>query len=677
MEGNMFFKLAWSNIKKNAKLYVPSMLSGVGLVAVFYIIFTVSIDERLSEVKGGSYLPTLMILGIILVTIISVVLIFYINSFIMKQRRSEMGLYYVLGMEKRHVGRIMFIENAFNALVSLIGGQLLGIALYKLASLLICRLLRVSSVLGFDYITPASIIPTLVFFAIIYLLTIIFNRISINRMNGVELLNSKRTGEKEPKVKWILLILGLVTLGAGYYLALSVENPLQAITKFFIAVPLVIAGTYFLFVTGSIAILKLLKKNKNYYYNRKHMIAVSGLLYRMKQNAVGLASITILATSVVIMVSTTVSLYAGVDDSVARLCNHDATISANYYIENESHTLRRDELESVLNKAAKKADIQITGIVEESYLETYYKDTGDGFVSHRDEGEYADNMPVAAMTFITNDEYEKMTGGRLELDKNQVAVCDLSVLNKDIASGIVVDGISFEVKEKLKMFPISSQFSGVVSYCYGIVLPDQAAMDAVYNRQMEGNDYYSTMTNCIGVDFEKEPEDDFVLNQAIYDETREYIKEKYGELTGFRFSCTTRWGMKEDLLGMYGSFVFIGFITSFTFVFATALIIYYKQISEGYEDRERFQIMQKVGLSQAEVKKSIRHQILLIFFLPLVFAAIHVTVACPILLKLLAILFLASRSLFIGCAVGAFALFVIIYIVIYSITARQYYKIVK
>ncbi|MCI7098027.1 MAG: FtsX-like permease family protein, partial [Lachnospiraceae bacterium] len=302
MKIGFYSRLAWNNIKKNARLYIPNILTGMGLTAVFYIIFTLSVDNRLREVRGGRYLPTVLPLGVVIVALLSFILVLYTNSFLMKQRNREFGLYNVLGMEKHHIGKILFWETAICALFVLAGGLACGIILYKLCALLICRILAVDSVLGFYHITPQTLIPSALFFLALYLLTYVFNRIRIARMNPVELLQSTHTGEKEPKVKWPFLLIGIASLSTGYYVSITTQEPLKAIELFFAAVILVIVGTYCLFITGSTALLKLLKRSRKFYYQKKHMIAVSGLLYRMKQNAVGLASITILATMVLVMV---------------------------------------------------------------------------------------------------------------------------------------------------------------------------------------------------------------------------------------------------------------------------------------------------------------------------------------------------------------------------------------
>ena len=298
MKTGFFLKLARSNISKNRRFFLPRILSEAGLLCVFYIVFTLRADERILQLRGGQYIEVFMSIGTAVMMLLSVILLFYINSFLMKQRKREFGVYNILGLEKRHICRVLFHETALSSLASVVLGLAMGTLFYKLCSLLICQLLNAEIILGFYFINARSV--------------------TIARMKPVEMLSSANVGEREPKVKWPLLVLGVLALGGGYYISLTTQNPLKALVLFFVAVILVIIGTYFLFVAGSIFVLKALKKNKRFYYNKKHMPAVSGLLYRMKQNAVGLASIAILATGVLVMISTTVSLYAGAEETVKR-----------------------------------------------------------------------------------------------------------------------------------------------------------------------------------------------------------------------------------------------------------------------------------------------------------------------------------------------------------------------
>lgn len=363
-------KLATANIKKNKRLYIPHIFAEAGLIAMFYIMMTLQKDENL--VKVASQLLMIIEMGVAVVVILSFIIVLYTNSFLMKQRKREFGLYNVLGMNKADIGHILFFENFISYIMSSVIGIGIGILLYKLCTSLICKILKIPTILGF-YISIKGIIITIGLFFVLFFITYIYNQWQIIRLKPSTLLLSNQMGEKEPKIKWILLLLGLLFLGGGYYLAITIESPLQALEIIFIAIILVIIGTYFLFVAGTIALLKSLKKNKKYYYQPNHMTAVSGLLYRMKQNAVGLSSICILATGVLVMLSTTVSLYAGVEDSVNSLQENDLQISGNILGDVHSGKQIQSEFIELIKKVAKELDIEVTYLDTKNYFEAVYE----------------------------------------------------------------------------------------------------------------------------------------------------------------------------------------------------------------------------------------------------------------------------------------------------------------
>ncbi|MBO4783105.1 MAG: ABC transporter permease, partial [Lachnospiraceae bacterium] len=318
-----YTKTALNGLKKNLKLYIPQIISTAVMFAIMYIMYSLCYEEALKHSRGGDYIGIFMILGVVVISILSLVIIFYANNFLMKQRKREYGLYHVLGLEKKHIINIMLVENIITHVTSIVLGTSLGILFYRLASLVIFKLYQLEVADNINILCVRALIYTLVIFVIIYALTYIFNCISLVRLKTTELLLSASYGEKEPKIKWIVFILGLAFLGAGYYIALTIEKPMEALGFFFVAVICVIFGTYFLFTAGSIFILKMLKSKKSYYYKPEHMISVSGMLYRMKQNAAGLASIAILATGVLIMLATTVTLYRGIDEDIENKFPHD------------------------------------------------------------------------------------------------------------------------------------------------------------------------------------------------------------------------------------------------------------------------------------------------------------------------------------------------------------------
>lgn len=676
MKTGFYIRLAWNNIRKNARLYVPNILSGMGLLGVFYIILTLSMDERLSQVRGGSYISMYMVFGVMVVTPLSLILILYINSFLMKQRNREFGLYNVLGMEKRHIGRILFWETAICAGFVLIGGLAAGILLYKLCALLICRVLEVDSVLGLYYVSFDTLIPSALIFLGMYLLGYLRSRIQIARMNPVELLQSPHTGEREPKVKWLFLLIGMVSLTGGYCISLNTRDPIVAIELFFPAVILVIIGTYCLFLTGSTAFLKLLKGNPRFYYQKNHMIAVSGLLYRMKQNAVGLASITILATMVIVTVSTTVSIYAGIDDTIKRQYPHQASVCARYTADGETVNISGDDLLPLVQEAAEEQNLRISFAKQQRYLACAFYRVGDTFLPDM----RSTSGSTVECWFITAEEYQRLTGKALSLSENQVAVYEHPENKGQIPNILTIGDCSFDRAVALSSYPISMEELQIMD-CFGFVVRDEDVLEQIYTLQKEARKGRASEITCeLIFDFEDEGAASLVYGQfasGLEDRIGQYASSQPDFDGKYTVGTDSKWKALDYFYGMNGTLLFLGLLLSIVFLFATALIIYYKQISEGYEDRNRFQIMQKVGMSGDEVKRAIHSQILLVFFLPLAVSAVHMAFAFPMLTQLLRILFQSNQTLFMGCTTGTLSVFALIYVLIYSITAKVYYRIVR
>lgn len=690
MKTGFFLKLAWSNIGKNRRFFLPRILSEAGLLCVFYIVFTLRADDRLCELRGGEYIGMFMSIGTVVMMLLSVILLFYINSFLMKQRKREFGVYNILGLEKRHICRVLFHETAISSLISVALGLLTGLLFYKLCSLLICRLLHADVVLGFYFINAKSLAVAGLFFLWLDLLTYGVNCLTIARMKPVELLSSANVGEREPKVKWVLLVLGLLALGGGYYISVTTQSPLKAIALFFVAVILVIVGTYFLFVAGSIFVLKALKKNQKFYYNKKRMPAVSGLLYRMKQNAVGLASIAILATGVLVMISTTVSLYAGQEETVRRNYPQDLYLTARYTEWDEdgnltlSQEIPMDTLRRAVEQGAEKNGLTIKEIALQEYLTVSYRKENGGLYCRKADGNAADSLKgLSVMTYITQEMYRSLGGEELNLAEDEIAVCPMDIRQRGLdRTEITIEGDSYQVKTVLPEFPIRSGMEELSTNCYGVVVADDSVLAHLYDQQKQvyGN-AASDYTRRIAASFAgREANGD--VGEKLERDVEAYLKEvafpqqqEPGE--GMTITGNTVWGARESVTAMCGALLFLGIILGLVCLFATVLIVYYKQISEGYEDRARFQIMQKVGMSRREVKSTINSQVLLVFFLPLVVAGMHLAFAFPILEKMLHVLLLSSTSLFVVCSLVTFGVFAAVYTLIYMATARTYYKIVR
>ena len=695
MKLGLFFRLAWSNLKKNHQLYIPHILAGTGLTGIFYIMLTLAKDERLKYIKGGYAIPEIMMIGIWVVVILSVILVFFTNSFLMKQRTREYGMYNVLGMEKRHVGRIMFLENLISTVASIVLGILCGILVYKLCCLFICKILHVETILGF-YVNWECVLKTAAGFAAMYLAAFLWNRIRLARLRPVELLASAGAGEKEPRTKWILLLIGLATLGTGYYLALTTESPVKAIQVFFIAVILVIVGTYALFLAGSIAFLKFLRRRKSFYYRRTNMIAVSDLLYRMKQNAVGLASIAILATGVLVMISTTVSLYSGAEDTLKNYfmdgkADIFVTATMYHYSEDEkkwyTDRIPAEEIRESVERAVEKYGSKVTAFLPARNIAEEFVVEKDGSTRVYTSSRTLESPPANAVEFILMpvDDYRSITGLDVQFGEGEIAWASLSKgaanLTERTDGTIQLGSKTYKISKKLDYFPNKTEMS--IMDVYGILVPSIDDLEDVGEQIKKEIEWYSnrvSYTYAVRVanpdkisemDPDESIDDDFTVDLNMY------VAKTYGDDYKASTGWNSIWVMRGEMYSLYGSLFFLGILLSIVFLFATALIIYYKQISEGYDDRHRFQILSKVGMTAKETKGTIRRQIVIVFFLPVITAVIHMTVAYPVILKLLELLQLYNDKLFLLCTVLTIAAFTVLYMIIYRLTARTYYRIVR
>lgn len=690
MKNRFYTRLAAQNLRKHARLYVPRVLAEAGLLGCFYILITLAMDRRLSEAVGGAYLSAFMAFGALVIGLLSLILILYVNSFLMKRRRAEYGLYNVLGMEKRHVMRVLLAESCSASLLSILLGLLFGALLYKLCSLLICRLLRAGVVAGFYYLSAPTLLASAILFLAMDGIAFLASAAAVYRMKPVELLSGRHAGEREPRVKWLLLVLGALTLGAGYFIALTTKSPLQALLLFFAAVLLVIVGTYCLYLTGSTFVLKCLRKNRRYYYTSRHMPAVAGLLFRMKQNAVGLASIAILATGVLVMISTTVSLYGGVQDTLDTNYPRQLYLSAHVGSGDAVEHVPFDALSAVVAEAAAENGVEISDVEREKLLTVSYLMEGDRLLT-REEAEGGWRLEdLTDALFITEETYAQLRGKgvrddpdrlrdpeTLGLAKGEIAFCRIATTVDDLGReprSLTIHGREYKIKQTLTYFPVSRYAAGNIIKSVGIVVADGDVLDGIYRAQKAAyGEHASEYISRIGVSFADEAAAS-AAGTAISAAIAEKLRAAYpGELS---YELDTKWESLHNMLDMYGTFLFLGILLGFVCLFATILIIYYKQISEGYEDRERFQIMEKVGMEPREVRRAIGSQLVLQFFLPLVTAAVHTAAAFPILLKLLRLLMLTNTTLFVLCTLVTLAVFSMAYAAVYLLTARTYYRIV-
>ena len=663
--GKLFFpKMAAGNLVRNRRFEFPYLLTGLITVAMFYNMTFLTFHEELKNMPGGATIPTIMNLGTMVVGLFAVIFLLYTNTFLMKRRHKEIGLYNILGMSKRHIAVVMLWETVYTCLITVVGGLLLGILLSKLMLLLLYKILFFSVSFGF-MVSWKSVGITAVLFVAIYLVALLLNLLHVHLSKPVELLKGGSVGEKEPKTKVLLAILGVVTLGAGYYIAITTESPLEALMLFFLAVILVIIGTYCLFTAGSIAFLKAMKKRKNYYYQAKHFIGISGMLYRMKQNAVGLANICILSTMVLVMISTCVCLYIGTGDALNAMYPHDIIYSQSWQ---DSGNRSKEEVRVQIQEALDKAGMEPTHVQEVDQLTTVNSMPEEATLGGVDPNAGVMDLSNTVTTLVVTAEgYRQMTGNTLNLAPGEAAI--YTTESQGEWGQISFLGLSFSIKTWLPEAPAITVEGYSERYIF-LVVADDAAMEAVYQQQMlDGGGLASNIYWEYSLDFDGVSKEEML---QLYQTLRSSVLSDTGDNT---LSC--RDAQEVDFYSLYGSLLFLGLFLGALFLMATVLIIYYKQISEGYEDKERFAIMEKVGMSQQQVRTSIRSQVRMVFFLPLLGAIIHLAASFKMISKLMAALGLQNIPLFALCCAGTVAAFAVGYFIIYHLTARTYYKIVR
>lgn len=663
----LFFysRLAMTNIKKNAQIYYPYLLTSSFTVMMFYLIHSLSMNPGfVNEKVGATMLPFILELGTYIVIIFAFIFLFYVNSFMMKRRKKEFALYNILGMEKKHVMLILLHETLFMIVFSLILGVLFGIVFSQLMFLCLVKLLKLKTELTF-LVPMSSIMMTLKIFLPIFILSYVFNVLQIQLSKPIELLRSGQAGEKEPKVKWLFTIVGFLCLGSGYYIAQSIEDPLNAMIWFFVAVILVIVGTYGVFTSGSIMILKMLKKNKKYYYQTNHFTSVSQMLYRMKQNAVGLASICILCTCILVMLSSTVSLYLSVKDSANLFLPQDVAL----YVSDEKNIMTYKQLDNLYQKVSdqfEKEDIEVKNYVLKRVFNEAVNYKNGQFII----GQGSDAYNFTMISAMSVDDYNRAYHKNVELKDNHILLYDNFLEEKQT---LRLNHQDFIVEERIDDLYLTGG--------PGIYPEDQVATivfsnEDVLNSVMNVN---SGTMHAYTMSLDYVDENDAQRGNEIIQDTYLNYLRNHKELQeyGYSYGIDTKLEIQQTYLDMFGSLFFLGIFLGILFLMAAILIMYYKQLSEGYEDQKRFEIMQNVGMSQKEVKQTIRSQVLIFFFLPLVVAVMHMAFAFKLIVKMFSGIVLSEMQLFVWCTVIAVIILTIIYSIIYFFTARTYYKIVQ
>ena len=671
MHKGIFSRLAKQNIRNNKSTYIPYIITCIFCIAMIYMMEFLRDCPTLDQaVRQADEVRMIVFTGEIVVEIFCIIFLIYSNSFLMKRRQKEIGLYNILGLERNHIGIVMFLETIITSIGSLAGGIAAGIIGSKLALLLLLKLLHIPSVLGF-YISVKGIFTCLFMFGIVFLMILFLNLAKIHLSRPVELLRGNNTGEKEPAAKWLMALIGFICLGAGYYLAVTTESPIKAITIFLLAVILVMAGTYLLFTAGSIVILKFLRRRKSFYYRTGNFISISGMLYRMKQNAIGLASICILSTGVLLMISMTVSIYFGMNDIMLNRYPYDVDMSVTSISEDECQTAIE-----AFEKAIADNKVPVEKSVEEIYLDIVCSKNGDQILI-KPANTIRNSDSVLVLSLLNQAEYERLTGISANLNDGEIFAWYPSTVQKD---SVTVDETEFTVKKWLDKNPLTCGEDAVSDNAVLVVTDeDFKKFDEMRTEMYKGVSSAPAgedLTLHLGLDITGSETDKIDFGTPVMEAVKD-LKKNGGLSENSWITSGIRQQEYESYYADNGSLLFIGIFLGSLFLMGTAMIIYYKQISEGYEDQKRFEIMQKVGLSRREVRSSVRRQIRMVFFLPLLMAMLHITMAFPMIRRMLLLFGMTNTKLFIGCTTGTVLIFAVVYGLIYLMTARSYYHIVE
>ncbi len=674
MKRGFYPRLAWSGMRKNSKLYLPYTLACIGMTAMFYILMHLADSPALKLIPSSASVTMTLSLGSFVMGVFSLLFLFYTNSFLVRRRYKEFGLYNVLGMNKGNISRVLAWEALINALISLVGGLFLGIALSKLAELGLVNIMGGDTDLDLR-ISVKALEFTVMFFCGIFLLIYLNSLIKIRRSSASELVKSENFGEKPPRANWLFGLAGIVILAAAYYIAVSIKTPLTALSLFFIAVIMVIVATYLIFIAGSVWICRLLQKNKRYYYKKNHFVSVSSMVYRMKRNGAGLASICILATMVLVMISSTTCLYFGAEDALRDRYPRDISISASYSgldsMTDENISALRGEISAAVGGAETEniLDYRCASLV--GSLENGILDLSEASI-------YSTAMTtydyVAEVYIVPLADYNAIAGTNESLgsDEAMIYAYRMDYTDKTFA---VDELVSFRVKKVLDSFPIAdgSAMASIAPTVF-VIVPDFADTVAKLGGAVSSSgDEPASLSWNYAFDTSVSDEEEIAMCERIGERLSE-CSESGGYLYYSRESLAAN---RADFYGMYGGLFFLGIMLSIAFICAAVLIIYYKQISEGYEDRRRFEIMQNVGMTKKEIRSSINSQLLTVFFLPLIFAGLHLGFAFPFIHKLLMLFNLSNLPLLIGTTAISFGVFALLYAVVFRVTSNAYYNIVS
>lgn len=687
MNKGFYLKMAWGNIRKNRNIYLPYLLAASVMTALFYIQGSLCDMVDISGMKGKRMMSSLLGISTPITGIFSLVILFYVNSFVMKQRKKEFGLYNVLGMEKRHLVRLMSVEILLVAVFSLVFGISGGALFSQLFFLIFYKMIRMEADLTM-VIPRGAVIETLTLFGILFCLVLLYDIVAVIRTRPVELLKSESQGEREPKVHGLAALIGVAALTGGYVIAQKVESPMEAMLWFFAAALLVIIGTYGLFMAGSIALLKWMKKRECFYYRPSSFISVSGMLYRMKQNAAGLAGICILSTMVMVTIGASLCIFSGVGEGVREEYPREYFLQMHYSedLKPETYQDTTSDVKKLVEAQMEENGSRVENMLSYTRCNMVYRKGKDGYEAEM--GDLADTNDYENLVYVQyllREDYEANTGKKTEIPDDVAAFYESE---EGLIPGETLLFGDYSIKGKRLEEPVetavASRYSGIKKRVQ-VLLPGIEEMEKLteslgknfetYYGLEEGEGpgamYFLGWNWYFDISGKQEPAEEFLEKFRSSWETEKASEWAY--ISTFQ----NRTEEEEYLFQEYGTILFIGFFLGMIFLLATVLIIYYKQVTEGYDDRKRFVIMQDIGLSQAEVKKTIRTQVLLVFFLPLGAAGLHMAMAFKVLVKMMALFSAYNIKLFSLCIGLTVAVFALVYFLVYTVTARIYYKIVS
>lgn len=679
MKIGFYPKLAWDGIRKNKKIYLPYILTCIGMVMMFYIIHYLAAMPTLASMHGGHTMTEILGFGFWIVALFAVIFLFYTNSFLMRRRQKEYGLYNMLGMGKWHLTMLLFWENAIVFVMAMLGGLLGGILLSKIAEL--CLVMVLGGTVNYDLtVSKEAFTDTWLIFIPIFGVIYIKNFFQLRRLSAVALLKSENSGEKPPKANYLFGIAGIVLLVGAYYIALSIESPLIALAWFFVAVAMVIVATYLLFISGSVMLCKLLQKNKRYYYKKNHFVSVSSMAYRMKRNGAGLASICILSTMVLVMMMGAGSLYFGKEDSLNTRYPYDLAVTVDFLTDAgaQQYTKEKEDfLYAQVNEVLKEHGVEpknvdlflstsAAGMLRDGKLifDPALVDTVD-----------AETMKdVATIYLIPLSAYNQCMHTQETLAEDEVMLHCIRRTYND-ATITLSDGTVWKVKKQVDaMVGSGSALVSIIPSAF-IVVPDLSkAIDILDTELRDISEESCRLEWMYSFDTDLSAEQERALSDALLERLRDLDLSGKGGFYASDVEC--REEERAEYYGLFGGIFFLGIFLSILFIAATVLIIYYKQITEGYEDASRFGIMRKVGMTTKDIRKSINSQMLTVFFFPLITASLHVSFAFPMVLKLLAMFNLRNTALSLTVTGAAIIVFGIFYAIVYRITSNAYYKIV-